>query len=335
MKKALLVLVLLASPVSAQVLQPPKVCDVPSPGVKTISCSLASTTTAGSMIRVVEIDRTAAGTRTAKSSKGTVLTGVTSLKNAGSVSIFYGPSDGSLSYTVTASTGVYNPVMWVQEDTFGGAVDGLPVAAGGALNTTPQAISAGSLTTTATGDYLINGCENNFGSGGLTAGTGWNAFHVAPDVPGGFEDRSVAAIGAYQANGTLVKAQYTWNCSAVAFKGGSGPPPPPPNTCSGTGTLQVNGSGTPLSMASTFTMPGATVGVAYSASIATAASVTGGTPPYTYAITSGSLPAKLTMSTAGLVTGTPSTTGTSSFVVTVTDSSGSAIQMNMGLVTGQ
>src|ERR1700733_14178565 len=189
MKTALLVLVLLASPVvSAQVLQrSPRPCDVPSPGVKTISCSLSKATTTGSIIRVIEIDRTASGTRTAQSFKGTALTAVTSLKNAGAVTIFYGPSDGSLIYTVTASTGVYNPVMWVQEDTFGGAVDGTPVSAGGALNTTPQAISAGTLTTTVANDYLINGCEDTFGAGGLAAGSGWNAFLTAPDVPGGFE----------------------------------------------------------------------------------------------------------------------------------------------------
>src|SRR5271170_8144092 len=111
MKKALLVLVLLASPAYGQVLQRNlKVCDTPSPGVKSISCSFSKATTTGSMIRVIEIDRTASGTRTAQSLKGAQLTAVTSLKNAGSVTIFYGPSDGSLTYTVTLPT-VYNPVM--------------------------------------------------------------------------------------------------------------------------------------------------------------------------------------------------------------------------------
>ena len=92
--------------------------------------------------------------------------------------------------------------------------------------------------------------------------------------------------------------------------------------------MTVNGGAAPLSMAQTFTMPAGTVGVAYSASIATAASVTGGTPPYTYAITSGALPSGLTMTTAGVVSGAPSTAGTFSFVVTVKDSAGSAMDID-------
>ncbi len=63
-------------------------------------------------------------------------------------------------------------------------------------------------------------------------------------------------------------------------------------------------------------LPAGTVDAAYSSSI----SATGGAPPYTYAVTQGSLPAGLTLSSAGAIAGTPTKAGTSSFTVTVTDS---------------
>jgi len=48
----------------------------------------------------------------------------------------------------------------------------------------------------------------------------------------------------------------------------------------------------------------------------------GGTPSYTWSITSGKLPAGLTLAaTTGVISGTPSTTGTSTFTATVKDSS--------------
>jgi GDSL-like Lipase/Acylhydrolase family/Bacterial Ig-like domain (group 3)/Putative Ig domain len=53
---------------------------------------------------------------------------------------------------------------------------------------------------------------------------------------------------------------------------------------------------------------------------------TGGTAPYTWSVTSGSLPAGLTLdSSSGIVSGTPTGTGTSDFTVTATDSSSPAL----------
>ncbi len=66
----------------------------------------------------------------------------------------------------------------------------------------------------------------------------------------------------------------------------------------------------------TNSLPSGTVNVAYSQNLAAA----GGTPPYTWTLSSGNLPAGLTLSTGGAITGTPTTSGTSSFTVTVKDS---------------
>ena len=64
-------------------------------------------------------------------------------------------------------------------------------------------------------------------------------------------------------------------------------------------------------------LPAGTVQVAYSQQLA----ATGGTPPYTnWAIASGSLPPGLSLSTAGLLNGTPASEGSYSFTARVTDS---------------
>jgi hypothetical protein len=63
-------------------------------------------------------------------------------------------------------------------------------------------------------------------------------------------------------------------------------------------------------------LPAAKVGVAYSASL----TASGGVPPYQWKITQGLLPAGLTLSGAGSISGTPTAKGTSTFHVRVSDS---------------
>lgn len=72
------------------------------------------------------------------------------------------------------------------------------------------------------------------------------------------------------------------------------------------------------------TLPAGVTGVAYSQTL----TAHGGTSPYTFSVTSGSLPAGLSLAgSTGAITGTPTGTGTSSFTVTVHDSaSGTSAQ---------
>ena len=65
-------------------------------------------------------------------------------------------------------------------------------------------------------------------------------------------------------------------------------------------------------------LPSGTVGVSYPA---TNISATGGEKPYRWSILNGSRPPGLSMSTAGIISGTPTTAGTYSFTVQVKDSS--------------
>lgn len=65
-------------------------------------------------------------------------------------------------------------------------------------------------------------------------------------------------------------------------------------------------------------LPNGTVSSGYGVAIAPA---TGGTAPYSYAVSSGSLPPGLSIGGAGAITGTPTTPGSYSFSLTATDSS--------------
>jgi len=79
---------------------------------------------------------------------------------------------------------------------------------------------------------------------------------------------------------------------------------------------------------STTTLPNGTVGVAYSQTLA----ATGGTSPYTWAVTVGTLPAGLTLAGAtGVISGTPTTAATSTFTVTVTDASSATASQSLSI----
>jgi len=73
---------------------------------------------------------------------------------------------------------------------------------------------------------------------------------------------------------------------------------------------------TPSLIIVTSGLPSGTVGTPYSAML----SASGGTPPYTWAITAGSLPSGLSLSPSGGIAGTPSSTGSYDFTVQVIDS---------------
>ena len=80
----------------------------------------------------------------------------------------------------------------------------------------------------------------------------------------------------------------------------------------------------------TFTgsLPNAVLGATFSQTLTAA----GGLAPYTYAVTAGSLPAGLSLSAAGMLSGTPTSAGASSFTVTATDSESTPQTVSLTLV---
>jgi hypothetical protein len=101
----------------------------------------------------------------------------------------------------------------------------------------------------------------------------------------------------------------------------------PNNLRSNSLLLTITGSALTISTAS---LPGGTVGTAYTSTLA----ATGGVPPYTWTAT-GSLPAGLALSGTGVLSGTPSAGGSFTIGVKVTDSQGVTATKSLPLsVTG-
>ena len=99
----------------------------------------------------------------------------------------------------------------------------------------------------------------------------------------------------------------------------------PANTTTGPATITVQ----PMpALTLTGSLPNGIVGQAYSQTL----QASGGMAPYTYALTAGTLPAGLTLSTGGVISGTPTTPGASSFTVTATDSEGTPQTASLPLV---
>lgn len=104
--------------------------------------------------------------------------------------------------------------------------------------------------------------------------------------------------------------------AAISFllwvTGCSGMPVPPSGN-----TVNTNNSVSGLTVFAV--LPPASVGSSYAATV----KVSGGTSPYTFSLASGQLPAGVTLgSSSGMISGTPSQTGSYGFAISVSDSSG-------------
>lgn len=152
------------------------------------------------------------------------------------------------------------------------------------------------------------------------AGVTWTL--SGPTCPGGAQCGSIASSSktkaVYQAPSGIVGAiTATLTATSVAD-----------TTKAASVTLTINGTPT---IAQPILFP-ANVNVLY----ATYISVAGGTSPYTWKITTGALPAGLSLSTSTTatesITGTPSAQGSSSFTLQVTDTAGKTASVDLTLV---
>ncbi len=101
------------------------------------------------------------------------------------------------------------------------------------------------------------------------------------------------------------------------------------NTSAGTTTANCSIVIQPPQLTATCASGTGEVGLAYSSSVG----VTGGVPPYTFSISAGALPPGLTLNpTTGAITGTPTSQGTFSYSVEVTDSASHSITISCTIV---
>ena len=227
-------------------------------------------------------------------------------------------------YTLTESGGTA-PYTWSVSS--GSLPAGISLSAGGNLSGTPTATGTFSFTARVTD---ANG-QTATQATSITIAAGVSITSAAPPTA------VVSTAYSFTFAATGGTTPYTWSVNAGTLPAGL--------TLSSAGVL----SGTPTTVGSfpfsvnvidanngiatasitlvvtssvTFTFstpPNGVVGTPYSFTLSAA----GGTTPYTWSISSGSLPAGLTLNTStGVVSGTPTLAGTSSFTAKVTDSKG-------------
>src|SRR5664280_526997 len=228
----------------------------------------------------------------------------------------------SQTLTVTGGTGPYTFSI-----TSGALPNGLTLSSAGVISGTPT--TGGPFTFTVGVDDSVG----NTGSRTYTVNIGTNSLTVNPaSLPNGMQgtaySQTVTASG-----GT---GPYTFVMSSGALPAGlslssggvlSGTPTgsgPSTFTVRATDSVANTGSrtytitiGSNILTVSPASLPAGTQGVAYSQTI----TASGGTAPYTFARTSGALPTGLTMTSGGVLSGTPTANGTFNFDVTATDTS--------------
>jgi Putative Ig domain len=202
-------------------------------------------------------------------------------------------STGTISGMPTAmATSTFTVKVTDSATTQATATASLSITIGGAVSITTTALPVGSIGSAYAGTLAATGGKTPY-TWSLSSGT----------LPAGLSLSSSGVI-----TGTPTSA----GASSFTVKVADAESPP----ATATKQLSINITAVPGGLSITTTsLPGGTVGAAYS----TLLTATGGATPYTWTIITGGLPAALSLSSAGLISGTPTATGTSAFTVQVGD----------------
>jgi len=241
-----------------------------------------------------------------------------------------GETGASYTVTLNASGGSGSGYTWA-------LAGGSQLPAGLSLNSGSGTISG---TPTASGpfSFTIQVTDSLGGSGSqafsLTVNPG-PTITTAPTLPNGTVNVAYTPVTLAAINGTG-PGTYTWSITqgapptGINLDGASGTISGTP-TSSGTATFSVQVSDAKsvtstkqftltvaagLTITTAPTLPNGTIGQPYTLSLQAA----GGTGPFSFQVTSGSLPGGMNLATSGALTGTPTANGTFNFTVTVTDS---------------
>ena len=204
-----------------------------------------------------------------------------------------------------------------------GALSGTPTEAGAFAFTITATDGTGGVPATVSTNYVlqVNAPTLSMAPGSLPAGIGGTPYSQALAASGGIAPYSyTVSAGALPAgmslsgdgllSGTSTLAG-TFNFTATASDSTGGTAA----TVSVAYSLVITAPTITLAPAA---LPNGVRAVAYTQQL----SASGGTAPYTFAVTAGALPAGLTLTGAGALAGTPTTAGSSGFTVTATDSLG-------------
>ncbi|EPD42980.1 hypothetical protein HMPREF9701_01231 [Delftia acidovorans CCUG 274B] len=225
-------------------------------------------------------------------------------------------SGGMAPYTYAITAGSLPVGLSLNVST--GVISGTP-SSSGTTNLTITATDANSATGSRAYTFAINAQAPVAGAVSATVAANSSANPITLNLSGGaaisVTVASAASHGTATASGTSVT--YT---PTTGYSGSDSFTYTATNT-SGTSspaTVSITVSAPTLAVAPASLNAGLQ-GTTYSATV----SASGGTAPYSYTISSGSLPAGMSLNTStGTISGTPSSSGTSSFTVTATDANG-------------
>ncbi|WP_131539330.1 beta strand repeat-containing protein, partial [Pedobacter nototheniae] len=267
------------------------------------------------------------------------------------------PFAGSRAYTLTVDAPTISIAPTILPTPIAGSSYSQTITASGGTSGYSYAITSGALpagitlssngiisgiaTTTGTFNFIISATDASAGAGPYTGSRVFTLNVAAPVIsvtPVLLPSASIAGAYTQSLSATGGTAPYTYAITAGSLPAGitlstagvlSGTPTgggifnftvaASDATAGGTYSglrsysLNVNAPAITLSL----TAATVTVGVPYSRNL----SASGGTAPYTYAITGGSLPSGLTLASNGVISGTPTAGGSFNFTATATDNS--------------
>jgi hypothetical protein len=229
------------------------------------------------------------------------------------------------SQTITASGGTPPRTFAV---TSGSLPTGLTLSSGGVLSGTPTAAGSFTFTVTATDasectgsqTYTVRICPAiTLSPASLPGATVGTAYAQTITASGGVPPFALAVTSGSLPPGLTLSpsgalsgtptTSGTFSFQVTATDA---------NSCTGVASYTIAVSGCPLVTISPSSLPSAAANAFYSQTLTASA----GTSPYVFAVISGTLPAGLSLSPSGVLSGTPASAGQAFFTVGVTDSQG-------------